>query len=176
MNPEAVMRTYLSYEISRIRDATGKRGKIESVLLHEVVTDMALALNLDWLFEGYVDFLSKQKITPGFNTCNFAYLTKKLGEIGVDLGKVVIAAPFNKSGFQMSPSQAECEKALASLDRPLLVAISILAGGYLELHEAVDYVASLPNLKGVAVGISKPTHASETFRLLTNKLTSKQVA
>jgi hypothetical protein len=164
------MKTYLSYEIYRIKSSAGKKADLQSVLLHQVITDMALALDLKWLFKSYADFMSKLKVAPGFNTGNFAYLAKKLDEWHIDLHKVTIAAPFNKVGFQMIPSKEECEKMLKSAPEPILIAISILAAGYLSPLEAIDYVATLPNLKGVAVGVSKESHARETFRLLKEKL------
>ena len=155
MDPAALLKTYLSYEISRIKSAAGKQANIESVMLHEVITDMSLALNLDWLIRSFVDFMQKQDIKPGFNTRNFAYLVKKLDEWDISSRDVVIAAPFNKVGFQMDPSKTECEKALASLDGPNVIAISILAAGYLKPPEAIDYIKSLPNILGVATGVSK---------------------
>jgi len=171
MNPEALLRTYLSYEISRIKSAAGKDVRIESVLLHEVITDMALALGLDWLFKAYRDYLEKRHITPGFNTCNFPCLVKRFREWGLDVEDIVVATPFNKVGFQMNPSREECEKTLRSVGVPFTVAISVLAAGYLALPEAAEYVAALPNIKGVAVGVSKETHARETFRVFREKMT-----
>jgi hypothetical protein len=97
-------------------------------------------------------------------------LVKKLREWDIGLEDVVIAAPFNKVGFQMVPSKEECEKALAGLPKPNVLAISILAAGYLKPEEAVDYIAGLPNIKGVAVGVSKERHANETFKLLRDRL------
>lgn len=167
---ESLMKTYLSYEIAKIQDATGKNGNIKCVMLHETVTDLALALNLDWMIKAYVQFLTKMGVTPGFNTGNFWYLVNKFAEWSIPLGDVEIAAPFNKVGFQMVPSQHECEKALALIPEPNVIAISILAAGYVKPQEAVSYIAGLPNIKGVAVGVSKPAHARETFRLLKEKL------
>jgi hypothetical protein len=166
-DPISLMKTYLSYEISRMRSSASKQANLCSVLLHEVITDMALALNLDWLFKSYVDFMLKLGVTPGFNTGNFSYLVKKFREWSVDLREVTIAAPFNKVGFQMNPSRQKCEKALADIPEPTVLAISILAAGYLSPTDAIKYVAALPNIKGVAVGVSKESHARETFRLLT---------
>ena len=112
--------------------------------------------------------MQKQDIKPGFNTRNFAYLVNKLNEWDIRARDVVIAAPFNKVGFQMDPSKAECEKALASLDEANVIAISILAAGYLKPVEAADYIQSLPNILGVAAGVSKEQHARETFKLFEN--------
>ena len=169
MDPEALLKTYLSYEISRIKSAAGKDARIESILLHEVITDMVLALDLDWVAEAYSKYLFKHGITPGFNTCNFPYLVNKLRQWDQNLGKTVIAAPFNRIGFEMNPSKEECEKALVGMDTPATIAISVLASGYLKLPEAVDYLMTLPNIKGVAVGISKDKHALETFKFMRNR-------
>jgi hypothetical protein len=167
----SLLKIYLSYEIKRIRSSAGKKVKMRSVLLHEVVTDMALALNLDWFFKACVDFILAQELTPGFNTCNFMYIVNKFREWDIDLSKVLIAAPFNKVGFQMNPSKAACERALESLHEPILIAISVLAAGYLKPAEAIDYIASLRNVRGVAVGVSKEKQALETFKLVKEKLT-----
>jgi hypothetical protein len=81
----------------------------------------------------------------------------------------LIATPFNKVGFQMNPSGVECEKALAKIPEPNVIAMSILAAGYLKPSEAITYVKNLPNLLGVVVGVSKESHACETFKLLKKK-------
>jgi hypothetical protein len=169
-DPFSLLKAYLSYEIRRIRSSAGKRAEIQSVLLHEVVTDMALALDLDWFFKAYGDLIRAQEFIPGFNTCNFTYTVSKFREWDIDLGKIVIAAPFNKAGFQMTPSRDACEKTLESLSEPILIAISVLAAGYLQPTEAVEYIASFRNVKGIAIGVSKERHARETFRLVREKL------
>ena len=65
----------------------------------------------------------------------------------------------------MNPSKEECEKTLADFSQPTVIAISVFAAGYLSSQEAIDYVANSPNIKGVAVGVSKEKHSCETFRL-----------
>jgi len=169
-DPVSLLKTYLTYEISRIKSSAGKQANLSSVLLHQMITDVALALDLDWLFKEYVDFTRKLGVTPGFNTGNFSYLVNKFTEWDVNLREIVIAAPFNKAGFQMIPSKKECEKALEGVPEPVLIAISILAAGYLKPSEAIQYIGTLPNIKGVAVGVSKERHARETFKLLKEKL------
>jgi hypothetical protein len=169
-DPVALMKTYLIYEISRIKSSAGKQANLDSVLLHEIITDMALALDLDWLFKSYVDSISRLGIKPGFETRNFTYLVNKFREWSINFDKILIATPFNKVGFQMNPSGAECEKALASIPEPDVIAMSILAAGYLKPPEAIKYIRSLPNLVGVVVGVSKEQHAHETFKLLKDRL------
>lgn len=170
LDPVTLMKTYLIYEISRIKSSAGKRANLRSVLLHEIITDMALALDLDWFFKSYVDFILELGIKPGFQTRNFAYLVNKFKDWNIDFREMAIAAPFNKIGFQMNPSRTECEKALAAVPESSIIAISILAAGYLRPPEAINYIRTLPNLKGVAVGVSKEHHARETFKLLERNL------
>jgi len=157
---KTLMKAYLSYEIYRIRRAN-KEANLYSLILHEIITDIALALNLDWIFNLFVDFMLELKIKPGFETRNFAYLVRKFKEWGLDLGKVIIAAPFNKIGFQMSPSKAGYEKALASIPETEVIAFSVLASGYLKPAEAIEYIKNLPQIRGVAIGVSKERHAYE---------------
>ena len=107
-----------------------------------------------------------------FNTGNFPFLVNKLVDWGINLENVVIAAPFNKVGFQMMPSIKECEKTLRILPEPNVIAISILASGYIPPKEAAGYLATLPNIKGIAVGVSKEKHAGETFRLFKESFNS----
>ena len=170
MDSNSLAKTYLRYEITRVKRSAGRDARLESVLLHQLVTDLCLGLGLDWFFRFYVDFMVKAGITPGFNTGNFALLVKKLREWNINVEDVVIAAPFNRVGFQMVPSREECEKALADLPIPNVLAISIMAAGYLKPSEAIEYIAQLPNIKGVAVGVSKERHAVETFRMLRQRL------
>lgn len=168
----SLMKAYLMYEIGRIKSSAGKGAVIESIILHEVITDMCLALNMDWFFKGYMDFMRRLKIRPGFNSCNFAYLIRKLNEWDLNSKGVVIATPFNKIGFQMNPSRTECEIALGKAASATVIAISVLAAGYLTPSDAIDYIASLPAMGGVAIGVSKEKHARETFSLLRQRLAS----
>lgn len=163
---QELMKAYLAYEISRIRSSAKRNGVLRSVLLHEVITDMALALDLDWLFKSYVRFIGELGIRPGFETRNFVYLVKRFREWNLDLSETLIATPFNKIGFQMNPSRAECEKALAAVPESSVIAMSVLAAGYLKPLEAIEYLRCLPNISGVVIGVSTEHQAQQTFQLL----------
>jgi hypothetical protein len=165
-DPIALMKAYLTYETQRVKSSLAKQGNLHSIILHEVITDMALALGMDWFFKSYTNFVAKIGVTPGFNTCNFAFLVSKFKEWHIDLSKTTIVAPFNKVGFQMIPSKEDCEKALGDIQGANVIAMSILAAGYLRPLEGIKYIATLPNIRGVAVGVSKEKQARETFRLL----------
>jgi hypothetical protein len=172
-NPSAFLKIYLVYEISRIKSAAGKDANLKSVLLHEVITDMALGLNLGWFFKSYIKFFLKSKTRPGFETRNFPYLVQKFKEWDIDMNNLVITSAFNKIGFQMNPSQAECEKALEEIPQAEIIAMSVLAAGYLRPFDAVQYIAKLPNISRVVVGVSKESQACETFKLLKSGLDGK---
>jgi hypothetical protein len=165
-DPMDVMKAYLSYEIIRVKASAKNRGVLRSVLLHEVITDMAIALNLESLVKSYIKFMNDHGIEPGFETRNFSYLIKKFKEWDIDFKGLVLAAPFNKIGFYMNPSKAECEKALADVSGSTVIMMSILAAGYLKPKEAIDYVCALPNANAIVVGISNEKQARETFKLL----------
>ena len=169
MDPKDILKAYLLYEVSRIRSAIGKSFSLESIMLHEVVTEMIIALDLDWLAKSYIKYVSDLGIKPGFETRNFAYLVDKFQEWGIDFKKIVITSAFNGAGFQMNPSKEICEAALTRVPESNVIAMSILASGYLKLPEAAQYSKSLSNIKGVVVGVSKEQHAYETFNFLREK-------
>ena len=171
MNPPDLLKTYLAYELSRLKSATGTTKNLASLFLHEVITDMSLALNLKWLFTDYSSFVSKRKLTPGFHTRNLPFLLKKFSEWGIDPNKCLITTPFNKAGFQMNPSREACEKSLATLSSPVVLAISVFGGGYFKPSEALEYLATLDHLKGVVAGVSSQQQANETFGLFKSALT-----
>lgn len=167
---KSLLRGLLSYEISEIKSVAGKHSSLDAVLLHELLTDMGLALNLKWLFTSYIDVMANNNVKSGFETRNFPLFVKKFNEWNIDLQDVFIIAPFNEVGFQMNPSKEECERVMQTLPAANILAINVLASGYLNLSEAASYIKSLPNLAGVAVGVSKEAHARETFRCLKSTL------
>lgn len=169
----SLMKGFLFNEIAKIKSSSRKRGKLDSVYLHEVVCDMGIALNLRWLFDMHINLMLDQKIKPGFETRNFAFLVSRFREWNLNLDKVMISAPFNAVGYQMAPSKEKCERELDSLSVSNVVAINVLASGYLDLQTAAEYIRDLPHLHGFAIGISKETHAQTTFKLF-RKVCEKQ--
>jgi hypothetical protein len=143
---------------------------VKAVFLHEVITDMALALELDSLLRGHCKAELPGRIAPSFETRNFVRLVDKVRGLGLLPNKIMIAAPFNSVGFQMSPTKEQCERALATIPGNNVLAFSILAGGYLPLGKATEYTKTLPNLGGLVVGVSSLDQAAETFNFLRDTL------
>jgi hypothetical protein len=62
--------------------------------------------------------------------------------IGVStFSKLTLTSSFNKVGFQMCPSQPECEEALERAKDAEVIAMSVLAAGYLKPADAFGYLA-----------------------------------
>jgi hypothetical protein len=169
-DPASFLDTYVVYEIARIKSAAGKDVRLKSILLHEIITDMALAYKMDWLFTSYIEFMLEHKMRPGFETRNFAYLVNKFRDWQIDFENVTIAAPFNKVGFQMNPSKIACEEALGNAAGSEIIVMSLFAAGYLKPQEALGYLKTLRNVEGVVVGVSKKRQAEETFNLFRKTL------
>jgi hypothetical protein len=55
-----------------------------------------------------------------------------------------------------------------------VIGYGLLAAGYLRPADAVAYAATLPNLKGVALGVSRVEYAQELFRPFAGALTATQ--
>ena len=160
------LNTYVAYELARIKTAIKSQACLKSILLHEIITDMALALNMEKLFKSYIKRVEKSGVRPGFETRNFPYLVEKFSEWKVDFSRVTLTASFNKIGFQMVPSKSECEQALERVRGAEVVAMSVLAGGYFKPAEAMSYIANLHEISGVVIGVSNERHSIETFNLL----------
>jgi hypothetical protein len=165
--PASLLESYINYEYLRLKQAIGRRTRdsLKTILLHEVVTDMALALDMAWVFRAHIGITTGLGLKPGFETRNLPYLAKQLRRWHIDSGGVVIEAPFNAVGFQMCPSKADCEAALEHMSGAEVIAFSALAAGYLQPPEAFDYIANLNGLGGVAVGVSSIEQAGATFSL-----------
>jgi hypothetical protein len=168
-----ILDAYISYELSRVKSASKNRGKLQSLLLHEIITEMAISLDLPELVFSYIKRLEGRKIQPGFETRNFPYLVKKFTEWGVDLSKICVSIPVNKIGFYMNPSREATEKALETFEGDV-IAMSILAAGYLKLDEATDYISQVKNVTGVVVGVSNERQAAETFKVLNAKMGNRK--
>ncbi|MFA5572452.1 MAG: hypothetical protein WDA42_05040 [Candidatus Bathyarchaeia archaeon] len=160
-----LLKTYVTYEMSRIKSVIGKNMRLQTIMLHEIITDMVLALNMKYLCKEYINFLGKKQVRAGFETRNFPYLVSKFREWGIDFSNLTLTSAFNKVGFQMCPSQQECVESLKHARDAEIIAMSVLAAGYLKPSEAIEYVSNLKGISGLVIGVSKEQQATETFRL-----------
>ena len=162
-----IFKTYLDIELAGYMNVKPANAALHSVLLHEVATDLCLGLRQVHLLEAFMEHVRQEyHAKPGFVTYNLPRFIELFRKNAIGLSDVVIMTPFNNIGYQMSPSRASCEAVLSDLRGPEVIAMSVLAGGYLQMDDAIRYISNLPNLSGVAVGISSQEHARNTFRKL----------
>lgn len=164
----ALLKAYVAYELSRIKAVKAPNMHLATFMMHEIITDMALALNMKKLCQSYIAFLESRHVRPGFETRNYPYLVDKFSEWGIDFSKLTLTSSFNKIGFQMCPSQQECEEALERSKEAEIIAMSVLAAGYLKPTEAINYIAGLDGISGLVIGVSKEHQATETFKVFAN--------
>ena len=143
-----------------------KNAKIKTVFLHDVLTDLALSLNIKSIFKLFQDHVRDvHKTDVGFVTKNFPLLISKMREWDLQFPKIITS--FNKVGFQMNPCKMECEHTLSEYEGEV-IAMSVLAGGYLKLKEAYDYLLTLPKIRTVVIGISSIEHAQSTLKIFSD--------
>lgn len=173
-DPKSLLKAYLKYEYLKLQRIVKKKGNLNltSILLHEVVTDMALALDMEWLIRAHIELMTKLGLKPGFETRNLPYFVKQINKWKIGTQNIVIEAPFNPIGFQMCPSKSECEDAINLAPGSEIIAFSILAAGYVKLPQALQYVSSLKGISGVAIGVSNEKQAMETFSLTSKEFLS----
>ena len=160
-----IYKAYVTFEVSRIRTYAGK-GSLKCLFLHCAIVDMALGLDMDWLFRAHISILENYGVKPGFHTHNFPFLIDRVKKWDIDLDRILITTPFNAIGMQMNPGREECEKALRALPCNNVLAFGVLAGGLLQINAAIEYIKSLPNIYGVAFGVSTTEQAKKTFSMI----------
>ena len=167
LDPIGLMKSYLDLELQPYLNAKPQNSTIRSVLLHEVVTDLCLGLRNVSMLDAFAQHVrEKYHASSGFVTYNLVQFVEVLRQAGLALKDITIMTPFNSIGYQMSQSRQSCEDCLSALDEGDVIAMSIMAGGYSKLDEAVNYISGLPKLFGVAVGVSSEEQARNTFTKL----------
>jgi hypothetical protein len=165
LDPAKMFGAYVDMELTAILGLA--RSNLRAVFLHEIITDLGVSLQAAHLVDYYMRHVRDEyHVKPGFVTRNLVRFVKFFEDFGLSLKDTVIMTPVNRAGFQMNPSKESCELCLSHIQDSDVIAMSILAGGYLTLDEAVEYLRSLPNLSGIVVGVSSKEHAEKTFTRL----------
>jgi len=170
-DPERILRTYVDAELDILFRNVPPGAVLKSVLLHEIVTDLAMSLGAKDLVKNYAEHITdKYHVKPGFATRNFARFVGFAKQIGLELDQIVILTPFNAAGFQMNPSREACERTLREVDGANIIAMSILASGYLALEQALEYLKQRTQIRSYVVGASTRAHARQTFSALRERM------
>lgn len=164
-----LLRTYLRAELSSLRRIVPAEGRVKAVFLHEILTELIVSFKLDGFLHSYVDFIQDEyHALPGVVTRNFPSFVRFVSDGG--FGELAVLTPFNKAGFQMNPSRRDCEESLVNAKSLHVIAMSVMAGGYLSLSESIDYLMSLSTKISCVVGVRSEDHARETFSYLSSRL------
>ena len=170
LDPHGILKAYVDMELAGYLSEKPESIPLRSVLLHEVVTDLCLGLRDVDLLDAFAQHIrEKYHVSPGFVTYNLVTFVELFRKAGLTIEGVIIMTPFNSIGYQMSPSRQSCETCLSSLPESI-IAMSIMAGGYLTVERSLDYLRTLPRLSGVAAGVSSKEHAEFTFKKLRSSL------
>jgi len=164
LSPVELIKMYLNAETDRIYTAMPQGAEARAIFLHEIVADALVGLRLSKVLQEYCKHVhSKLGVVPSLVTRNFPKLVEFVRFSKVPLDSIVVMAPFNAVGFQMNPSRRECEDSLQRAKDADIIAMSVLAGGYLSLDDAIAYLRRLPIEVSCVVGVSTEIHAQETF-------------
>ena len=129
------------------------------IFLHDVVTDLAISLGFKNLVEIFMDHIKNQYgVQVGLVTKNFPKLVDTMNEWNIDIP--IIMTSFNPLGYQMNPTQTDCEKYLKHVDK--IIAMNVLAGGLMKPLDSAKYISKL-NLDSIVVGMSTVEHVKETI-------------
>lgn len=145
--------------------------RLHTVFLHDVLTDLAVALDIPEVLELHHTEIKKRfGARAGFATKNLPLLVERFQKYGFE--SPLVLAQINKIGFGMNPSRAASEKVLANPNLDVM-AMGTLASGFLRPADAYEYLFALPAVKAVVVGVSTPSHAAETFAAVRGSVSAK---
>jgi len=150
---EKLIQTLIDVELLPLKSV-----KKKVIFLHDVLTDLAISLDMKKLIETFLSYVENQyNVEAGLVTKNFPKLIKKLNEWNIKAPTIMTS--FNSIGYQMNPSKEECEKFISNNK---VIAMNVLAGGYLKPQESFQYLSKL-DLNAVTIGMSSKEHAQETI-------------
>ncbi|MBL4888933.1 MAG: hypothetical protein JKX97_02790 [Candidatus Lindowbacteria bacterium] len=145
---------------------------VKAIFLHQALTDLALGLDMKDVFLFYHEYIRKAfNAEPAYCTYNLPFVVKKFKEYGIE--NPVIMAPFNSAGFLMSPSISAYEEC-AKNEKFRLFAMGTMASGYIHPNDAFEYVYDFPNVVSSVVGVSRQSHAKQTFGLIREQIENRK--
>lgn len=134
------------------------------IFMQNVIVDLILGLGMPEIFRLFHDHIrEKYEADPGFITMNMPMLYQALQGIGIE--NPIICANINKIGFRMSGGIDAYVETLRT-GRLRAVAMSVFASGAIPPREAIEWLASLPNLDAIVFGASSRRNIASTRALV----------
>jgi hypothetical protein len=153
---------YLLESLISIELNTFKGLNIETVFLHNSLSDLIASIKLHGAYNIFYDYIKKSiKANPGICTLNTSVQLKWLEDMGIE--SPLLMAPFNKIGHQMSPNRVANEEAIKN-SKANIIAMSIFASGYVSPKEAFSYINDL-GIKSVIIGTSNIEHLEKNIKI-----------
>ena len=134
------------------------------IYLQNIVTDLLLGLGFHDAFRIFAEHVrDSYGAEPGFITMNLPMMLSALEGVGVE--NPVICCNINKIGFRMSGGLPAYEEALRK-GGFRAVAMSVFASGAIEPREAIEWLASQPNIEAMVFGASSRANIRNTAELV----------
>ena len=138
--------------------------KTPVVFLQTVVVDFLLGMGFTEAFRIFAEHVAtKYDAEPGFITMNMPRLLDALDAVGIE--NPIICSNINKIGFRMSGGIDSYLDALNNR-KFRAVAMSVFASGAIRPDEAIEWVASLPNIESIVFGASSRVNIESTAGLV----------
>lgn len=138
------------------------------VFLQNVVVDFLLGMGFNEAFRIFADHVStRYNAEPAFITMNMPRLLDALDSVHIE--DPIVCANINKIGFRMSGGIENYIDALSNR-KFRAIAMSVFASGAIPPDEAIDWVASLPNIKSIVFGASNRANIQSTVDLVARYL------
>lgn len=153
----SIANSFLNLELSPF-----SKVNIKAVLLHNVITDLLLAIDAKEAFTDFILNIQKMGLKFGFVTLNFPLLYNKFSDWG--LLTHIVMTPVNPKGFDMNPNKEVVSHYLKKYDGDI-IAMNILGGGAFSLHESKKLLDTFQNIKFCVIGASSLEHLKENIEL-----------
>ena len=135
------------------------------IFLQNVIVDLILGMGMKDVFRIFHDHVrEKYGAEPGFITMNMPALYKVLRGLGIE--NPIICANINKIGFRTCGGLEAYAETLRT-GQLRAIAMSVFASGAIAPREAIEWLATLPNLHAIVFGASSRGNIAATKALVT---------
>ena len=137
--------------------------KIKGLLLHNVMTDLLLSLQMPDIFIEYIRYVEDElRLKPGFITLNFQLFKNNFEKW--DINPPLVMTPINHKGYDMNPSKEAVEAGIKEYGGEI-IAMNILGGGAFSPNNSYSYLQSFKGIKYCVIGASSENHLRELIEI-----------
>lgn len=127
------------------------KNKIAALYLHEIITDILIALNQKQIIFSFIVFCKKEGFESGIATRNFVKLQEFLNNNNLKPDRIL--THLNILGFNMNPSKKLVENNLKKVKGIKIIAMGVFASGsYYNEKKIVNYLKKFKSVKGLIIG------------------------